>query len=498
MRKLADAHALAGFGVNALRGNGELAVDDYKRHLGEVAVRILEVLGLKLHVIGADVDRAHRVVARKLEVGILIQLVGSAEVVAAHRLLGSIVFEGSGVLGDGNDDLRIVLGYDQLAELVRNQVVAFARTLIERVRELVVALADIRLRAGDVASHALAIEETNVHAKRSGGDGAIGKRPAVIHLVRAGRSQRDRTLVNHDIFRARSVLTSSVVGARGAQQHLLGAEMRQANLGRVKSPRFAIDAVFNIELIAVFIGRTSVEGRKRLAVVHLLHVLRSPSDGVCVNLATLNLEPAIFNHERHVREVRACIGELVSFETHLVGTDIRALGDSIAGEVEVSSPVQTIGSFEVVAVHRLLSAIVGLGRSVALVGHGHFIADRSHLKSAVLRVVKRIVAGLGALVQRVGEYILDGARIRDCARIGIRRAFALGKAGHRFHLMLGVLVAIIDPFAGSGLHMHRSLLNYQRAALGGHGELIRHVVARGVNDFGRARDGVGVRARIGS
>ena len=151
MRKLADAHALAGFGVNALRGNGELAVDDYKRHLGEVAVRILEVLGLKLHVIGTDVGRTHRVVARELEVGILIQLVGSAEVVAAHRLLGPIVFEGSGVLGDGNDDLRIVLGYDQLAELVRNQVVAFARTLIERVRELVVALADIRLRASDVA-----------------------------------------------------------------------------------------------------------------------------------------------------------------------------------------------------------------------------------------------------------------------------------------------------------------------------------------------------------
>ena len=71
MRKLADAHALAGFGVNALRGNGELAVDDYKRHLGEVAVRILEVLGLKLHVIGTDVGRTHRVVARELEVGIL-------------------------------------------------------------------------------------------------------------------------------------------------------------------------------------------------------------------------------------------------------------------------------------------------------------------------------------------------------------------------------------------------------------------------------------------
>ena len=401
------------------------------------------------------------------------------------------------MLGDGNDDLRIVLGYDQLAELVRNQVVAFARTLIERVRELVVALADIRLRASDVASHALAIEEANAHAKRSGGDGVIGKRLAVIHLVRAGRSQRDRTLFNRDIFRARSVLTSSVVGARGAQQHLLGAEMRQANLGRVKSPRFAIDAVFNIELIAVFIGRTSGEGRKRLAVIHLLHVLLSPSDGVCVNLAAPNLEPAIFNHERHVREVRARIGELTLIEAHLVGTDIRTLGNSSASEDEVSSPIQTIGSFEAVIAHCLLGAIVGLGHSVALDGHGHLIADRSHLKNTVLRVVKRIVAGLGALVQRVGERILNGARIRDCARIGIRRAFALGKAGHRFHLMLGVLVAIIDPFARSRLHMHRSLLNYQRAALGGHGELIRHVVVRGVNDFGRARDGVGVRARIG-
>ena len=174
--------------------------------------------------------------------------------------------------------------------------------------------------------------------------------------------------------------------------------MRQANLGRVRSPRFAIDAVFDIELIAVRIGRMSGEGRKRIAVIHLLHVLRSPSDVVCVNLAALNLEPAIFNHERHVREVRARIGELTLIETHLVGTDIRALGNSIAGEVEVSSPVQTIGSFEAVVAHHLLSTIVGLGRSVALDGHSYLVADRSHLKSAVLRVVKRIVAGLGALV----------------------------------------------------------------------------------------------------
>ena len=247
----------------------------------------------------------------------------------------------------------------------------------------------------------------------------------------------------------------------------------------------------------MFIGRTSGEGRKRLAVVHLLHVSRSPSDGVCVNLAALNLEPAIFNHERHVREVRARIGELTLIEAHLVGTDIRALGDSIAGEGEVSSPIQTIGSFEAVIARRLLSSIVGFGRSVALDGHGHLVADRSHFKSAVLGVGKRIVAGLGALVQRVGKHILLSARIRDCARIGIRRAFTLGEAGHRFHLMLGVLVAVIDPLARSGLHIHRSLLDYQRAALGGHGELTSHVVARGVNDLGRARNGVGIRARIG-
>ena len=273
--------------------------------------------------------------------------------------------------------------------------------------------------------------------------------------------------------------------------------MRQANLSRVGSPHFAIDAVFDIELIAVSIGRTSGEGRKRLAVIHLLYVLRSPSDVACVNLAALNLEPAIFNHERHVREVRARIGELALIEAHLVGTDIRALGNSIAGEGEVSSPIQTIGSFEAVVSHHLLGAIVGFGRSVALDGHGHLIADRSHFKSTVLRVGKRIVAGLGSLVQRVGEHILNGARIRDCARIGIRRAFTLGEAGHRFHLMLGVLVAVIDPLARSGLHMHGSLFNYQRTALGGHGELIGHVVARGVNDLGRTRDGIGIRARIG-
>ena len=129
----------------------------------------------------------------------------------------------------------------------------------------------------------------------------------------------------------------------------------------------------------------------------------------------------VFNHKRHVREVRARIGELTLIETHLVGTDVRALGNGFASKMEVIGGIQAIGACNGIARHGLLGSIVFQGRGVACNGNGHFIANRSYLE--VARSLRYIVL-IG--VRSVGENVaIDATLARTHVQLGASKGSAL-------------------------------------------------------------------------
>lgn len=68
--------------------------------------------------------------------------------------------------------------------------------------------------------------------------------------------------------------------------------------------------------------------------------------------------------------------------------------------------------------------------------------------------------------------------------------------GYKFaRLKIG---AVVGPGHVFGRNSSLGFIDYQRTALGGHGELGGHVIARSVSNLGRAGNVVGIGARIGS
>ena len=85
----------------------------------------------------------------------------------------------------------------------------------------------------------------------------------------------------------------------------------RGNAVRVSRPLLAVSAVLNRKTVSELIFRRCGSGGIRIAVVLLLKIIESPHNTVLVDLAALNLEPAVLNHELDVGEVIAGVGELL-------------------------------------------------------------------------------------------------------------------------------------------------------------------------------------------
>ena len=209
-----------------LRRDGQRAVRYGERDLREVFAGVGELLGSKVHLVGADIRALGNGLSAEGEVAFPVQLAGSLyEVVALDGLLGAVIFDGLVMTGDLRNHLGVVRGHHELTELGRHPVVAGVRAFVEGVFEGVVAFAGIGLRAGDLDGHALAVDEAGPLALRFNRHGIVGERFAIIFLAIALRSQRNQALGNGDPLPFFRVLASSVVCARRAKHHRLSAEM---------------------------------------------------------------------------------------------------------------------------------------------------------------------------------------------------------------------------------------------------------------------------------
>ena len=494
VRRSLNTHVLAGH--NTLGRDGELTVDDHERNLREVLVVVGEVAGLELHVIGADVGALNSVVAAEGEVGFLVQLVRGLEVITRGRLLVAVVLEAIALLGDGDDDLSVISGDDELAVLGLYPIIGPVRALVKGISEGVVALARLGLGSSDVEGDTLTVNKANTFAFRGCGDGLVDKRLAVIRLgvVRGGQSHETRG--DRDALGAGSVLALCVVRAGGTQLHGLETKVGNRDLGRIARPRLAINAVLDVQCVAVLIGRGCGVSGKRGALINLLVIVRVPHNTILVDFAALNLEPAILNHKLDVGEVIADVSELLLNKVHVVGTNSSALGGSVARELNVALSVEAVIGREVIASYELLRAIVGLRFLRALDGDGDLIGNRVHRQSAVLRLRENVVICARVGVERVGVGVILLTNVGDGASVVKGRALTLGKAGHVLHLVLGVLVAVVGPLVRSRLHGNGGLVDDERTVLGRDLKLARHIVALGIGHLGGTGDVVGVGTRV--
>ncbi len=115
------------------------------------------------------------------------------------------------------------------------------------------------------------------------------------------------------------------------------------------------------------------------AVVHLC--------GICAlqgHVPLFNGQGTVGDHEGHIGEVAADVGELIFLQTHGIGIRIGAGYFRRAVEGEVSFLIQVVVDADRIVGHFVLIAIVGKGRSLAGDGHGHFIGDGGHLQGGIV------------------------------------------------------------------------------------------------------------------
>ena len=495
VRRSLHLHVLAS--LNILGRDVQLAIDNHERNLREVLVVVGEVARLELHVVGADVCTLDSVVAAKGEVGFLVQLIRCREFIARDRLLGAIVFNVTAVLGNSDDDLSVVSGHNEFAALGGNPVVGLAGTFVEGIVEGVIALALLGLGTSNVEGNALAVDKANTFTLGGCGDGAVGKRSSVIRLVAALGSQSHKTLGNRDTLEAGGVLALCIVGASGAQLHDLVTKVGNRDLGRVARPGLAINAVFDIQGIAMLIGRGRGVGGKRRALIDLLIVVRVPHNTILVDFAALNLEPAVLNHELDVREVLIGVGELLLGKVHIVAANSDTLSSRIARKLDVGLCIEAVIGGEFIAGHELREAVVGLSVLLALDGDGDLIGNRVHLQSAVLGLGEGVVIRTRIGVECIGIGVFLLANVGDGAGIGKGRTLTLGEAVHKLHILLGVLVTVIGPLVRSRLHGDSGLVDDERTVFGRNLKLVRHIVAVSVRHHSGAGDVIGIGARVG-
>ena len=490
-----DAHILASLDV--LSRYAQLAIDDHERDFGEVLVVVGEVAWLELHVVGADVSTLDSIVAAKGEVGFLVQLIRCRECIARDRLLGAIVLKAIAVLGNSDDDLVFISSHNELAILGGNPIVSRIGALVKGVGEGVIAFALLGLGTSNVERDALSVDKANTLTLRSYGNVVVGKRSSVIRLGGARRFQGHKTLGNRNALGSGGVLALCIVGASGAQLHNLVTKVGNRDLGRVARPGLAINAVFDIQGIAILIGRSRSVSGKRSAFIDLLIVVGVPLNTILVDFATLNLEPAVLNHELDVGEVLIGVGELILGKVHIIGTDSVTLGGRGARELNVALNIEAVISREVIAGHGLLGAVVSLGFLLALDGDGNLIGNRVHLQSSVLGLGECVVIRARIGVERVGIGVVRLTNVGDGAGIGIGRTLAFGEALHELHLVLGMLITVVGPLVGSRLHGDGGLGDVERTVLGRDLKLARHVIALGILHHCGASNVIGVGACVG-
>ena len=188
------------------------------------------------------------------------------------------------------DDLAVIgrRRHNERTEGRRDGVVALLRSGLGALPidgVAVLALAHVGLGAGGFELRRLAVHEA------SDGSGSLQRR-AVIGLRRIGSGDLELSLVNGELLGLSGVV--GVVATGGTQLDGLGlADVRGLDVGRAVVPSITINAVLDLELLAVGVGRSGDTGGIGVAVVGLHHVRLRPRNLIRLDAALGHREGAL-------------------------------------------------------------------------------------------------------------------------------------------------------------------------------------------------------------
>ena len=254
----------------------QTAVGHNKLDVREVGALVREVRSGQPHRVGVRISALHFRIALKLEVGFRVLLVADRHPVAARGLLGSVILLGSRVardrhrhfVRDRRDCQRTIFSLDI--------VVVRLRALFQRVGELVITRANVRLRARHVVLRAFAVSKA-VAAYRHF---AVRQRIAVVDLLARARGQRHAALVDrqrsrirlrNDIFLRRVNLANSTFRKR--DRIFAGIRSFPARFGNiVKGNVFLRAGVARFNRLLVSIISLRVAVRRQLDVLIIVEI----------------------------------------------------------------------------------------------------------------------------------------------------------------------------------------------------------------------------------
>ena len=197
---------------------------------------------------------------------------------------------------------------------------------------------------------------------------------------------------------------------------------------------------------------------QRNAIVDLGAVGGGKGDG-----ALGNGQLVVDDHELDIGEVGVRVGEVRGLQLHLVSARVDTAHGGVAGEGEVGLRVQRIGGHKVVALGRLLGAVVRIGAAALSDGDGDLAGGGRHLEGALV-LGDLVVVGLESRELGVGDGVghlaighvshgAGGAHVGDLAVdealvAGLLPAADLGQA---------VGLAVVGPGVGAGSEHHLAL-----------------------------------------
>ena len=241
------------------------------------------------------------------------------------------------------------------------------------------------------------------------------------------------------------------------QTHRVGA--------RVGALRFRGAAEREVAFLVQIVADRHVVARNRMLIAVIRHGVIVSRNRYNHFVDRIDRQLTVVNNKRHFLEVAVRVRELVSFQTHLVGTRVGALRFRGAVEREVSRRVTYTfgGNRYIIPINGLFASVIRYGAIVSRNRHNHFVRDRRDFQLAFGRG-NRIVDRLRIAVQLVGERVLALANVRLRARHLVRRAFAFNKAVAAYrHLVVRQRIAVVDLLVRSRGQRHRALADYELA-----------------------------------
>ena len=343
------------------RQNLQPAVRYLEGHVLEVAVQVMEVFRRKAHHVFASVRFRRDILARLVfEIAFLIQRVRDARhLIAGHSLLGAVIGFCLRIAHDRHDYLIGQLRDFELAELRFDRVVLGKRVLVQRVGELVLALADAQLAAGHVIGRAFAVRKAVVGY----GHGVIRQRFAVVNLLAAAARHDHGALLDLQLAVAgRYQIVADLRFHSGFDIHAVHSCDHVGGLAEVGKRAFSGHE--HGEYVAVARrerGRGESGLSQRRAVVLAARVARGDR-----HLHRVDHHRAVLDHEFNIREVRIHVFEIGAQDAERI------------------------------------RACVGRGRRPVCLIVRHLYA-RLHVVEIVIRNHARI-AGHGVLLRVIGEF----------------------------------------------------------------------------------------------